>query len=390
MAWLDHQERKNPDTGAEETYWSIQDRVAGKKLKKSLGFISEKEAQRLLKIYEGDKARGVTPSAPKAEERPQSPPAPQCPTLREWWGEGRPWPKTSRMYAFFQARGVSPSTMDIADAARLLIIEEMGHIRLDQFKTAEGDAFVVALRERGLKSRSIQLYVTQLQRSLEVAAGDGLIPTFPKLQRPKLNDSKTHRFHTPEQSERFMTVLFTRMEKGDVDSASYLAIFMTLSLGMRPGEALSRRWEDIDWRGGGKILIQRQAMPDGSLWQPKTRTARTVPFTPPLLMALKETWLQTGRPSTGWIFPSTVVPGWPLSNYRRALKTSCRLADVPELHPHALRHTAATRWAWSGVDRPTAMRLGGWKSAEMLDEVYAHTDESRMEEVMRTTAVGQR
>ena len=77
-----------------------------------------------------------------------------------------------------------------------------------------------------------------------------------------------------------------------------------------------------------------------------------------------------------------------MKDFRRALRTSCRLSGLPEWHPHALRHSAATRWAWSGVDRPTAMRLGGWKSAEMLDEVYAHTDESRMEEVMRATAVG--
>lgn len=278
--------------------------------------------------------------------------------------------------------------MAIMNAARLLIVAKLGDHPLDQITAADGDAFVVALREHGLSARTIQIYIHQFRRSLAVAVDDGLIPVVPRFQRPRLSNAKPHPFHTPEQSERLLSTLLNRVETGDVDTTSYLAIFMTLSLGMRRGEALTRRWEDINWEGTGKIKIHSQRMPDGSLWQTKTRAVRTLPLTIPLRTALQEAWLRAGRPETGWIFPSSTTEGWPLRNYRRALKTSCRLAGVPELHPHALRHTAATRWAWAGVDRPTAMKLGGWKSSEMLDEVYAHTDENRMEEAMQATAVG--
>ena len=384
MGWLDRQERRNSDTGKVETYWSIQDRIAGVRFREPLGYVSEKEAEKALKIYEGNKAKGL-PTIPEPAAPPTPPP---CPTMREWWGDGRPWPKNSRMYMYYQARGVSPSTIDIADAARIHILACLGDRPLDQIRASDGDRFVVSMMRQGLKARTCQLYITQLQRCLVAAQEDGHITTIPKLQRPKVTDAKEHLWHSPEESERLMETLSLRVQKGAVEDISFLAIFMTLSLGMRPGEALTRRWEDIDWRNGGRVRIQRQKMPDGTIWQPKTRTNRVVPLTPPLLDALLAAWSSAGSPRSGWIFPSSNVPGWPLSDFRKALKTSCRLAGLPELHPHALRHTAATRWAWSGVDRPTAMRLGGWKSAEMLDEVYAHTDESRMEEVMRATAVG--
>jgi integrase len=48
------------------------------------------------------------------------------------------------------------------------------------------------------------------------------------------------------------------------------------------------------------------------------------------------------------------------------------LADVPRLHPHALRHTFAHRWLMNGGQERDLMNLAGWKTDEML-QVYART-----------------
>ena len=386
MGWLERERRQNPESGKVESYWSIRDRVNGRKRKRSLGYLTEREAEQLLKMYEGDKARG---KGHVGDAPPTSAPNSKVsPLLREWWGEGREWPKSARMYSYYLARGVSAGTVEIIRAARLQILSALGDRRLDQIRAAEADQFVSGLREKGLRTRTIQIYLHQLQRCLQVAVDDGILAAAPKLPRPRLGERKVSLFHTPAQSERLLQTLQERVDAGDLEDRSQLAIFMTLSLGLRRGECLTRRWEDIDWNGGGKLHIRNQKMPGGALWQPKTRTARTVPLGPPLKKALAEAWLKEGRQGSGWIFPSKNGDGWPMKDFRRALRTSCRLAGLPELHPHALRHSAATRWAWAGVDRPTAMRLGGWKSAEMLDEVYAHSDEGRMEEAMVRTAVG--
>lgn len=48
------------------------------------------------------------------------------------------------------------------------------------------------------------------------------------------------------------------------------------------------------------------------------------------------------------------------------------IAGVPDLHPHALRHTFAHRWLANGGQERDLMHLAGWKSDAML-QVYART-----------------
>jgi integrase len=70
-----------------------------------------------------------------------------------------------------------------------------------------------------------------------------------------------------------------------------------------------------------------------------------------------------------------------MTSYRRALANACKSAGLPVLNPHALRHTGATRLALAGVERRTTQAIGGWRTGEMLDEIYEHTCDDRQAEV---------
>ena len=74
--------------------------------------------------------------------------------------------------------------------------------------------------------------------------------------------------------------------------------------------------------------------------------------------------------------------------FKKALANACIAAKLPVLHPHALRHTAATRWAWDHVEVPTMMALGGWKTPYVPLTVYAQSNKERMELAMSRTVVG--
>jgi hypothetical protein len=228
--YLLRMKRNNPATGREDNYYRLSHKeggIAGEPV--TLGFLpgGEEEAQLLLaqyrlKMKKGEDPFGLqAPPAPKKEE----PKPPAMPTIRKWWGEGKPWPQ-SRIHQHFLSSGLAKSSIVIADSARLCILDELGDLRLDQINRATWDRFIVALQKRELRSRTIQMYTDHLRTSLKVAVGDGLLKEIPDFKRPKLTDARPHVFLTPEQTEKLLSVLKERVERGEVDRVSQMAFFL--------------------------------------------------------------------------------------------------------------------------------------------------------------------
>lgn len=67
-----------------------------------------------------------------------------------------------------------------------------------------------------------------------------------------------------------------------------------------------------------------------------------------------------------------------------------REANLPHIHLHQLRHTAAHVWLASGGSETDAMRLFGWKSREMLGRYGASVADERARESHRRLAPGDR
>ena len=55
-------------------------------------------------------------------------------------------------------------------------------------------------------------------------------------------------------------------------------------------------------------------------------------------------------------------------------KEACREADVPEVHPHDLRRTAATQMALAGVPQDMAQAVLGHASYQTTQEYYVKID----------------
>lgn len=395
MAYLLRKQRRNPATGQEETYYQIQH--PGRKVM-TIGYVSREEAEDELTLYraalirEGrgeveawtEKTSAVESCPPRSG--PERPPAP---TIREWWGDvADPWPAwpDCKVKTWLDARGVRGKALRNWDDSRRRIVADLGHLRPDEVTRPVVDAFIARLRadkydgEHTYSDRTVQIRVGHLMGGLKAAAEYDVIDSVPTVKRPRVQVTRERRWATPDQAVKLVQALRRRRLEGRLSAPSYTAILVGLSLGLRMGEIRTRRWSHVDWKHAS-LEVCPVTLPDGSAWLPKAGRSRTVQLPDTLLAVLREEWMRQGR-GAGWIFPSGKKPGWPIGSFKKALEGACVEAGLPQrLHPHALRHTAATALAWQGASLRDLMDHHGW-STEAMARVYLHTDPARLRKLV--------
>lgn len=107
--------------------------------------------------------------------------------------------------------------------------------------------------------------------------------------------------------------------------------------GLRPGEALALRWEDV----GDQVLRIQRSIALGSEKATKNRTARSVEATDDLRAILRAWRLQSGNRS-GWVFPGRDGKPWSDTQYRNWRKRRFEPAAGKGIRPYDLRHTRAS------------------------------------------------
>lgn len=175
-------------------------------------------------------------------------------------------------------------------------------------------------------------------------------------------------------ANQIQPLLITSKEHQTEYHALYL---LALTTGMRLGELLGLKWEDLDWKK--RILsIKRQLQRDpenGFIFTaPKTKAGtRTITLGKNTLEVLK---LHSSAQSVYqhpliFYFPD----GSPLGERKvqKAFKSLLELAGLPRLRFHDLRHTSATQMLTNGIDvLSVSRRLGHAKTSITLD-IYAHS-----------------
>ena len=157
------------------------------------------------------------------------------------------------------------------------------------------------------------------------------------------------------------------------ESGVFELYYLELATGLRRGELLGLKWEDIDLQKGDLRVKRQVSRINGEVVEAplKTKNAyRTLPLAEDTIDVLKEQREKVG--SSPWVFPSPnggpISPDSVLHMLHRVLKR----AGLPRVRFHDLRHTFATLALQNGVDIKTVSGMLGHFSAGFTLDTYAH------------------
>lgn len=256
------------------------------------------------------------------------------------------------------------------------LIPVLGKVRLARLAPADVQRYMNAKRDAGLSARTVAYHRAVLRKALNdalrwgsVARNAAALAVPPKQVRPRL------RFLSPEDARRFLDVC-----RGHRLEALFT---VALSMGLRQGEALGLRWEDIDLEAGTLTVSHALQRVDGKLqlMEPKTQQShRTLPLPPVALAALREhrrRQLAERIASAYWedhgfVFPSTI--GTPLEprNLVDQFHTLRAAAGLDWLRFHDLRHGCASLLMAQGVNPRVVMEVLGHSQISLTLGTYSH------------------
>lgn len=256
------------------------------------------------------------------------------------------------------------------------IIPRIGAMRLERLTPVEVQRFYTELRDDGIGARTRQKVHAVLHRALASAVRSQLIAT-----NPAELDDDAPKYRAPEREPLTLEQAKTLLDaaKGDRFEALYV---LALTTGARQGELFALRWSDVDLAAGA-ISIRRtvQDADSGSrlqTGQTKTTASRRRIALSTLAIAALSKHRQRGtnlRPSD-LVFAAQNGELLRRQNFlRREFYPLLDRAELPRIHFHDLRHTAATLSAAMGVPVVMVAQMLGHVDPTITLRTYQHAFE---------------
>jgi len=280
-----------------------------------------------------------------------------------------------------------------ADQRRLWLTYSTPALRstpLRDVTTAQLDAFVTDLRMRRsertgdvLSPRTVALVFNVIRAALKRATRLKRIPTTPAHGVTVPGAARTStagRALSAEEVARFLA--------HDPEHRLHALWHVAASTGLRPGEVLALRWEDLDL-DRGTLHVRRALVRIGKQMYfatPKAGSERTVPLALGVVDALRvhrrrqaEERLRLGE---RWVDPSLVFASdigsaLDANNVADLFRARVKATKVPQVRWYDLRHSFGSYLIREGVDVKTVSQLMGHKDVALTLRQYVHPDESQ-------------
>ena len=244
--------------------------------------------------------------------------------------------------------------------------------------TGRVDRLEAKRQPKGLSAKTVRNIHQILSSALKLAQEQRLILTNPAegcaLPRVEHQEMKTL---TTVQLASF----FREARESGVSELYYLE----LATGLRRGELLGLKWEDVDLERGDLRVRRQVSRINGEVVEAplKTKNAyRTLPLAEDTVSVLREQRRKVGN--SPWVFPSPnggpISPDSVLHMLHRVLKR----AGLPKVRFHDLRHTFATLALQNGVDVKTVSGMLGHFSAGFTLDTYAHITSAAQRQAAKT------
>ncbi|MEN2985988.1 MAG: site-specific integrase [Thermodesulfovibrionaceae bacterium] len=237
-------------------------------------------------------------------------------------------------------------------------------MRLDEIRTKEIEFVQNHLIDKGYSVATCNRYLSILKASFTKAEEWGLI-TEQQLKairkvKPLKGEVSRLRFLADEEIQRLLS---------HCDKHLYPIVFTALNTGMRKGEILNLKWDNVDLRTGFIYLDKT-----------KNGYRREIPMNESLKALFRQLHSQR-RLDTDYVFVNPQT-GKRYTEFKRSFATALRKAQIRDFRFHDLRHTFASQLVMHGVDLKTVQELLGHRTLAMTLR-YAHLSQAHKKEAVR-------
>jgi len=258
------------------------------------------------------------------------------------------------------------------EVVRLHLKPSLGNTRLDRVSALQLQSLYRSKLDSGLSPRTVQIIHTTLYKALKQALRWSLVPrnVADSVDPPKAPKREIKSLDEG-QAKRLLNAV-----QGDTLEALYV---LAITTGMRVGELLGLRWEDVDLEAG--TLQVKRTVFNGHIEAPKTsKGRRSIKLTQSSIEAL-----QRHQKVGEWVFCTKV--GTPLSVHNlhnRSWKPLLKKTGLPlDTRFHDLRHTCATLLFTKGVHPKIVQEMLGHSSISITLDTYSHVLPNMQSEAVR-------
>ncbi len=247
------------------------------------------------------------------------------------------------------------------------IKEHFGDVLVDAIDTLAIEGFLAELSRTGRQPATVNRYHARISSMMRRAMvwgyrDDNPAERIERLKEPTLGD----RYLEPEEFHQLIAACHPEIRP---------LVLIAAQTGMRRGELMSLRWDDINWQG--RCLIVRAQ-------NSKTGEGRIVPLNAGVMRTLNN----LDRHESGYVLPFEHFPRYRWEQARR--KLGWDRTDNPRLRDwrfHDLRHLAGSLMVMADVPLSKIAKILGHKQL-ITTQRYAHlADRSLFEAVEKIGAV---
>lgn len=311
--------------------WWVKYHRQGRPLYESSGSAVHEDAKNLLKLREGDIARGV----------PVTPQVNRC-TIDELLAD------VVTDYKVNQRKSLA----DLERRIDLHLAPYFGGRRAAQITTADVRRYIATRQDKKASNAQINRELSALGRAYTLGTQANRVLVRPHLPKLKERNTRTGFFEAAQ---------FEAVRAKLTPALRPVVTFAYLTGWRVPSEVLRLQWRQVDLAAGTVRLEPHTT---------KNDEARTFPLTTELRALLEAQRAATDavQRDLGRIIPHVFHrKGKPIRSFRKAWSTACTAAGVPGRIPHDFRRTAVRNMVRIGIPERVVMQLAGHKTRSVCD-----------------------
>lgn len=286
-----------------------------------------------------------------------------------------------------QVQSKRPRTYErYEEVVRLHIVPALGRYQLQRLTAQQVQAFYADKLKVGLSPTTVSTFHTVLHSALKTA------------KKWKLVTENVCDFVDPPRTEHYEAQPLTLEQSRKLLSFAHgrpieAILTLTLATGMRLGELMGLKWQDIDMKAGTlhlqRILsrvptkLQREGQKGYVEASPKTKKSRRslmiAPFALKVLVQHRERQQEAKKQAgdrwveNDYVFCTSIGTRLnPSTSIQKPLKLLLKEAELPDVRFHDLRHSAATLLLGMGVHPKIVQEILGHSNINITMDIYSH------------------